>query len=192
MAQFVLAGGKVILEVYRLRLFSGMRTLIEPDVLQARIRAIADQINHDFSEVDLLYLVVVLRGGCFFAVDLAKSLRMPCRLDYIRVTSYSGTESTGVMSMVSDIKTNIRGQPVIVVEDIVDTGFTMKFVLSYLALHDPGAIKVAALLDKPSRRVHAVPIDYLGFEVPDVFVAGYGLDGLDDTMANLPRIVALD
>jgi hypoxanthine phosphoribosyltransferase len=169
-----------------------VRTLIEADALQARIAAIAADINRDFGEVDLLYLVVVLRGGCFFAVDLAKSLTMPCRLDYIRVTSYSGTESSGVMSLVSDIKTNISGQPVIVVEDIVDTGFTMKFVLSYLGLHQPGTIRVAALLDKPSRRKYEVPIDYLGFEVPDVFVAGYGLDGLDDTMANLPRIVALD
>ena len=169
-----------------------MRTLIESDRLQARIEAIAAEVNHDFQDVDLLYLIVVLRGGCFFAVDLAKSLQMPCRLDYIRVTSYSGTQSSGVMSLVSDIKTDIRGKPVIVVEDIVDTGFTMKFVLKYLSLHEPGMIRVAALLDKPSRRKHEVSIDYLGFEVPDVFVAGYGLDGLDDTMANLPRIVALD
>ncbi|HEV3311265.1 MAG TPA: hypoxanthine phosphoribosyltransferase [Chloroflexota bacterium] len=169
-----------------------MRTLIETDELQDRIAAIAGEINRDFGGVELLYLVVVLRGGCFFAVDLAKRLEMPCRLDYIRVTSYTGTESSGVMSMVSDIKTNIHGQRVIVVEDIVDTGFTMRFVLNYLALHEPSVIKVAALLDKPSRRKHEVPIDYLGFEVPDVFVAGYGLDGLDDTMANLPRIIALD
>lgn len=169
-----------------------MRTLIEDAELQGRIREIASQINHDCDGVDLLYLIVILRGGCFFAVDLAKQLTMPCRLDYIRVTSYSGTQSSGVMSLVSDIKTDIRGKPVIVVEDIVDTGFTMKFVLSYLALHRPGTLRVAALLDKPSRRAHEVPIDYLGFEIPDVFVAGYGLDGLDDTMANLPRIIALD
>jgi hypoxanthine phosphoribosyltransferase len=169
-----------------------MRTLIDADALQKRIGELAGDINRDYSDVELLYLIVVLRGGCFFAVDLAKRLQMPCRLDYIRVTSYSGTQSTGVMSLVSDIKTDIRQRPVIVVEDIVDTGFTMKFVLSYLSLHEPGQIKVAALLDKPSRRKHAVPIDYLGFEVPDVFVAGYGLDGLNDTMANLPHILALD
>ena len=169
-----------------------MRTLIEADALQDRIAAIADELNHDFAGVELLYLVVVLRGGCFFAVDLAKRIELPCRLDYIRVTSYAGSESSGVMSLVSDIKTNIRGKPVIVVEDIVDTGFTMKFVLNYLSLHEPDPIRVAALLDKPSRRKFTVPIDYIGFEVPDVFVAGYGLDGLDDTMANLPRIVALD
>lgn len=169
-----------------------MRTLVEEDALQRRIAEIADEINCDYAAVDLLYLVVILRGGCFFAVDLAKKLTMPCRLDYIRVTSYSGTESTGVMSLVSDIKTDVRGQPVVVVEDIIDTGFTMRFVLNYLALHEPGSLKVAALLDKPSRRKHPVPIDYLGFTVPDVFVAGYGLDGMDDTMANLPRIIALD
>ncbi len=169
-----------------------MRTLIASDRLQSRITEIAQEINRDFQSTQLLYLVVVLRGGCFFAVDLAKQLQMPCRLDYIRVTSYSGNQSSGVMSLVSDIKTNIKGFPVIVVEDIVDTGFTMRFVLNYLALHEPGVVKVATLLDKPSRRIHDVPIDYLGFEVPDVFVAGYGLDGLEDTMANIPRIVAID
>lgn len=169
-----------------------MRTLVDSHALQSRVEQIAEEINRDFAHVDLLYLIVVLRGGCFFAVDLAKNLQMPCRLDYIRVTSYTGTQSSGVMSLVSDIKTNIRGQHVIVVEDIVDTGFTMRFVLSYLTLHEPRDLKVAALLDKPSRRKYDVPIHYLGFEVPDVFVAGYGLDGLDDTMANLPRIVALD
>ncbi len=169
-----------------------MHTLVEAEALQSRIGDLAGEINQEFGTVDLLYLIVVLRGGCFFAVDLAKRLRMPCRLDYIRVTSYAGSQSSGVMSLVSDIKTDIRGKPVIVVEDIVDTGFTMKFVLSYLALHEPGQVRVAALLDKPSRRRFDVPIHYRGFEVPDVFVAGYGLDGLDDTMANLPRIVALD
>lgn len=168
-----------------------MRVLIEQDRLQQRITEIADEINRDFDGVELLYLIIVLRGGCFFGVDLAKRLSMPCRLDYIRVTSYTGTKSSGVMSLVSDIKTDIRHRPVIVVEDIVDTGFTMKFVLSYLALHQPGDLRVAALLDKPSRREHDVPIHYRGFEVPDVFVAGYGLDGLDDTMANLPQIIAV-
>ena len=169
-----------------------MKTLIPEDKLQERIAEIAAELNADFGHLDLLYLIVILRGGCFFAVDLAKKLTMPCRLDYIRVTSYSGTQSSGVMSLVSDIKTDIRGQTVVVVEDIVDTGFTMKFVLNYLGLHEPACVKVAALLDKPSRRLHEVPIDYLGFEVPDVFVAGYGLDGLEDTMANIPRIIALD
>jgi len=169
-----------------------VRTLIDEQQLQGRVSEIANELNRDFGDVELLYLIVILRGGCFFGVDLAKQLQMPCRLDYIRVTSYSGTQSSGVMSLVSDIKTDIRDKPVIVVEDIVDTGFTMKFVLNYLSLHGPGTMKVAALLDKPSRRVHHVPIDYLGFEIPDVFVAGYGLDGLDDTMANIPRIIALD
>jgi hypoxanthine phosphoribosyltransferase len=172
------------------QLSSGVQTLIDTPELLARVTQIAEEINRDYAGESLLYLIVILRGGCFFAVDLAKQLTMPCRLDYIRVTSYSGSQSTGVMSMVSDIKTDIRGKPVIVVEDIVDTGLTMRFVLSYLALREPRSIKVAALLDKPSRREHPVQIDYLGFEVPDIFVAGYGLDGVDDTMANLPRIVS--
>jgi hypoxanthine phosphoribosyltransferase len=120
------------------RSWGNMRTIIDTEALQSRIAELAAEINTDYGDVELLYLIVVLRGGCFFAVDLAKRLQMPCRLDYIRVTSYSGTQSSGVMSLVSDIKTDIRRRPVIVVEDIVDTGFTMKFVLNYLSLHEPG------------------------------------------------------
>ncbi len=169
-----------------------MRELISAEQVQERIAQIADEINEDFRDVDLLYLVVVLRGGCFFAVDLAKRLQMPVRLDYIRVTTYSGTQSTGAISLVSDIKTDIQGQPVLVLDDIVDTGFTMSWILRYLDLKHPALVRTAALLDKPSRREFDVPIDYLGFTVPNVFVAGYGLDGLDDTMANIPRIVAVE
>lgn len=168
-----------------------MRELISQQQLEARLDDLAEQINADYAGVDLLNLVIVLRGGCFFGIDLAKRLRMPCRLDYIRVTSYTGTESSGAVSLISDIKTDIRKQPVLVIDDIVDTGFTMAWVLRYLDLKGPGSVRVATLLDKPSRRLHDVPIDYTAFIVPNVFVAGYGLDGLDDTMANIPRIVAV-
>lgn len=169
-----------------------MQELISEEALQARIEEVAAEINADFAGIDLLNLVVVLRGGCFFGTDLAKRLRMPCRLDYIRVTSYSGDKSTGVVSLMSDIRTDIRGQPVLVVDDIIDTGFTMAWILRYLELKSPGLIRVASLLDKPARREFEVPIDYLGFIVPNVFVAGYGLDGLDDRMANIPRIMAVE
>jgi hypoxanthine phosphoribosyltransferase len=166
--------------------------LISEEALQRRIEEVAGEINSDYDGVDLLNLIVVLRGGCFFGTDLAKRLRMPCRLDYIRVTSYSGDRSTGVVSLMSDIRTDIRDQPVLVVDDIVDTGFTMAWILRYLELKSPGSVRVASLLDKPARREFEVPIDYLGFVVPNVFVAGYGLDGLDDRMANIPRIVAVE
>ncbi|HEX6506617.1 MAG TPA: hypoxanthine phosphoribosyltransferase [Chloroflexota bacterium] len=169
-----------------------MRELISEDRIQQRVTEIAEEINADFRGVDLLYLIVILRGGCFFGVDLAKRLSMPVRLDYIRVTTYSGKQSSGVVSMVSDIMTDIRGKPVLVLDDIIDTGFTMKWILQYLELKHPGAVRVAALLDKPARREFDVTIDYLGFTVPNVFVAGYGLDGLDDTMANIPRVVAVE
>ena len=169
-----------------------MKDLISAGQVQERVAQLADEINEDFGHVDLLFMIVILRGGCFFGTDLAKRLRMPVRLDYIRVTTYSGTESTGVVSLVSDIKTDVRGRHVLVVDDIVDTGFTMQWILSYLELKRPGLVRVAALLDKPARREFDVKIDYLGFTVPNVFVAGYGLDGLDDTMANLPRIVSVE
>lgn len=169
-----------------------MRELISEEQVQSRVAELAAEINEDFREVDLLFMVIILRGGSFFGTDLAKRLRMPVRLDYVRVTTYSGTQSTGVVSLVSDIKTDIRGKPVLVVDDIVDTGFTMEWILRYLELKQPGVVRVAALLDKPARREFDVHIDYLGFTVPNVFVAGYGLDGLDDTMANIPRIVAVE
>jgi hypoxanthine phosphoribosyltransferase len=169
-----------------------VKDLISADQVQARVAELAEEINADFAEVDLLYLVIILRGGCFFGVDLAKRLRMPVRLDYVRVTTYSGTQSTGVVSLVSDIMTDVRGKPVLVVDDIVDTGFTMEWILRYLELKHAGVLRVAALLDKPARREFDVHIDYLGFTVPNVFVAGYGLDGLDDTMANLPKIIAVE
>lgn len=169
-----------------------MKELIAADSIQTRISELAQEINDDFCDVPLLNIVVILRGGCFFGVDLAKRLSIPVRLDYIRVTTYSGSESTGVVSLVSDIRTDIRGKPVLVVDDIVDTGFTMQWILRYLELKRPGVMRTASLLDKPARREFDVPIDYLGFTVPNVFVAGYGLDGLDDTMANIPRIVAVE
>lgn len=168
-----------------------MQELIPESAIQRRVDELADDINRDYADVGLLYLIIVLRGGCFFGIDLAKRLRMPVRLDYIRVTSYSGDMSTGVVSLVSDIKTDVRDHPVLVIDDIVDTGFTMGWILQYLALKRPGSVRVAALLDKPSRREYDVRLDYVGFVVPNVFVAGYGLDGLDDTMANIPRIMAI-
>lgn len=168
-----------------------VRELISGERIQGRVRELADHINRDLAHVDLLYMIVILRGGCFFGTDLAKHLTMPVRLDYIRVTTYSGSQSSGVVSLVSDIKTDIRQQTVLVVDDIVDTGFTMEWILRYLELKKPQLVRTAALLDKPARREYPVPIDYAGFVIPNVFVAGYGLDGLDDTMANIPRIVAL-
>jgi hypoxanthine phosphoribosyltransferase len=169
-----------------------VRELISAERIERRVQELADEINEDFAGVELLYLIVILRGGCFFGIDLAKKLTMPCRLDYIRVTTYSGTQSTGVVSMVSDIMTDIRGKPVLVLDDIIDTGFTMEWILRYLELKHPGVVRVAALLDKPARREYELHIDYVGFTVPNVFVAGYGLDGLDDTMANIPRVVAVE
>lgn len=169
-----------------------VRNLISAERIQERVAELAEEINADFQEVDLLFMIIILRGGCFFGTDLAKRLRMPVRLDYIRVTTYNGTESTGVVSLVSDVKTDLRNQAVLVIDDIIDTGFTMQWILRYLELKHPGTVRVAALLDKPARREFDVPIDYLGFTVPNAFVAGYGLDGLDDTMANLPNIIAVE
>jgi hypoxanthine phosphoribosyltransferase len=169
-----------------------MRDLISADQIQTRVAELAHEINADWGDVELLYMVIVLRGGCFFGIDLAKRLTMPVRLDYIRLATYNGTSSTGVVSLVSDIKTDIRGKPVLVVDDIVDTGYTMSWILRYLELKRPGVVRVASLLNKPARREFETPIHYLGFTVPNVFVAGYGLDGLDDTMANIPRIVAVE
>jgi len=169
-----------------------VRELISQERIQERVAELADEINGDFAGVDLLYLIIILRGGCFFGVDLAKRLNMPVRLDYIRVTTYSSAKSTGVVSMVSDIMTDVRDKPILLLDDIIDTGFTMEWILRYLELKKPGVVRVATLLDKPARREFDVHMDYVGFTVPNVFVAGYGLDGLDDTMANLPHVIAVE
>lgn len=164
------------------------RVLIDESALKARIAALGAQISADYAgKVPLL--VCILRGGVMFLSDLVRALSIPHHIDFMAVSSYGvGARATrGQPRITLDLNTDIRGRHVLLVEDIVDSGFTLDSVLRFLQARDPASLKVCALLDKPSRREVYVPIAYLGFEIPDEFVFGYGLD-LDEYFRNLPFI----
>src|SRR5690606_4965018 len=144
---------------------------------------------HDHPAVPIT-CIGVLRGAVPFMADLTRAIPGPVFCEYLGVSSYRGTESTGAVQLRQDLGAKIAGQHCILVEDIVDTGTTVEWLLRMLGEQPPASLRVATLLDKPSRRVVPVPIDYVGFRVPDVFVVGYGLD-YDGLYRNLPHVAAL-
>jgi hypoxanthine phosphoribosyltransferase len=166
--------------------------LIDEITLQSRIKELADEINRDYRGDDLL-LICILRGGIVFLVDLMRQISVPHQLDFMAVTSYgSGSrQSGGSVRLSLDLKTDIRGRNVLLVEDIVDSGNTIAYVLEFLQTRQPRSLKVCTLLDKPERRETPVPINYRGFSIPNKFVFGYGLD-LDEYYRNLPFIAVVD
>ena len=150
--------------------------MIPEEDLLARVRAMASQITEDYAGKELK-LVCILKGSVFFTTELAKRINLPIRLDFMSVSSYGDeTESSGRVRIVKDLDESIRGQHVIVVEDIVDSGRTLAFLLEMLKSRQPESFRLCTLLDKPSRRVTDVKVDYTGFEIPDEFVVGFGLD----------------
>lgn len=155
--------------------------------MDARIQAIGDQISRDY-EGRQVHLVCVLKGGSFFMCELAKRIRVPVSLDFMSVSSYgSETKSSGVVKIVKDLDETLAGKDVIVVEDIVDSGRTLSYLMEMLKDRKPASLRLCTLLDKPERRVVDVHVDYTGFEIPDEFVVGYGLD-YDQKYRNLPYI----
>ena len=164
-----------------------IKTLIDEQKLQNRIAEIAKQIEEDYNGKEIT-LICILKGSIFFTVDLAKKINGDVRLEFIRVSSYGeGIESTGEIKMKLDLKDSIQGKDVIVIEDIIDTGRTLSYLLEYLKMKKPNSVKLCALLDKPDRRVKEVKVDYTGFQILDKFVIGYGLDW-DEKYRNLPYI----
>jgi len=138
-----------------------------------------------------LHLICVLNGAFLFMADLVRAIDLPLTVDFISVSSYgSRTESSGEVRLVKDLDQSLKGKHVVLVEDIVDTGLTMRYLLQYLTGRGPLSVKVAALLSKPSRRIVEVPVDYLGFEIEDAFVYGYGLD-VDHLHRNLPFVTSM-
>ncbi|MBP5410286.1 MAG: hypoxanthine phosphoribosyltransferase [Lachnospiraceae bacterium] len=151
--------------------------MISEERLLARVREMAEQITADFAGCDELKLVCILKGSVFFTTELAKRINLPIKLDFMSVSSYGDDmESSGRVRIVKDLDETIRGQNVIVVEDIVDSGRTLAFLLEMLRSRQPETLRLCTLLDKPSRRVTDVKVDYTGFEIPDEFVVGFGLD----------------
>ena len=147
----------------------------EEDVL-ARVREMAEQITKDYQGKDLK-LICILKGSVFFTTELAKRIDLPVKLDFMSVSSYgNGTESTGRIRIVKDLDENIRDEHVLVIEDIIDSGRTLSFLMDMLKNRQPASLALCTLLDKPSRRVTDVRVDYTGFRIPDEFVVGFGLD----------------
>lgn len=163
-----------------------IKTLITEEDLQKRIKEMGAQITEDFKGEEV-YIVSVLKGGAFITVDLAKRIELPVFLDFITASSYRGTTSTGEVTVDSGKDIDIEGKNVIIVEDIVDTGRTLSVLLEVFRKKNPKALKLCTLLDKPSRRVVGVDVDYCGFTIPDEFVVGFGLD-YDQKYRNLPYI----
>jgi hypoxanthine phosphoribosyltransferase len=158
--------------------------------IAARVAELGAQIARDH-QGQPLHLICVLNGAFLFTADLVRGIDLPLTLDFISVSSYgSRTESSGEVRLVKDLDQSLKGKHVVLVEDIVDTGLTMRYLLQYLEGRGPLSVKVAALLSKPSRRVVDVPVDYLGFEIEDAFVYGYGLD-VDHRYRNLPFVTSM-
>ncbi len=164
-----------------------IEVLITEEQLDKRITEIAEQINKDFGSKDIT-LVCVLKGGVMFMTDVAKKLKQKVEFEFIDVSSYNGgTVSSGKLTINKDLETSIEGKHVILLEDIVDTGRTLIYLIEYLKEKNPASLKLCTLLDKPSRRVVDVNADYIGFTIPDAFIVGYGLD-YAQKYRNLPYI----
>jgi len=164
--------------------------LLSEEQIQARIGELAAQISADYRGKDLL-LVCVLKGGILFLTDLMRQLDIPHAIDFMAISSYgASTETSGVVRILMDLNTSIEGKNVLIVEDIVDTGHTLDYILRNLSTRRPASLKVCALLNKPSRRVVEVPVHYVGFDIPNKFVIGYGLD-FGEKYRNLPFVGVL-
>ena len=164
--------------------------LIGAEELQAKVAELGRQISEDYRGRNPLF-ICLLRGAVVFLSDLIRVIDIPLEMDFIAISSYgSSTESSGVVRLVMDLKSNITGRNVLIVEDIVDSGRTLAYILDNLRTRRPADIKVCALLSKPSRREVQIELDYLGFEIPDKFVVGYGLD-YAEVYRNLPFIGVL-
>ncbi|MGD2177864.1 MAG: hypoxanthine phosphoribosyltransferase [Anaerolineae bacterium] len=167
------------------------KILIPEDELQQRIAELGQQINEAFTDADCPLLVCVLKGAFMFLADLTRHLEMRHEVDFMETSSYGArTVSSGVVRILLDLERNIEGRHVIIVEDIVDSGRTLDYVTRNLETRDPASLRVCTLLNKPSRRVIDVPLDFVGFQVPDEFVVGYGLD-FAEVYRNLPFIGVL-
>ena len=164
-----------------------IRVLLTEKEVDDRIQALGEQINKDYAGKEV-HLVCVLKGGSFFMCELAKRITIPVSLDFMSVSSYgSATKSSGVVKIVKDLDEPVKDKHVLVVEDIVDSGRTLSYLLEMLKDREPASLHLCTLLDKPGRRAVEVKVDYTGFQIPDEFVVGYGLD-FNQRYRNLPYI----
>jgi hypoxanthine phosphoribosyltransferase len=164
--------------------------LIDADALRARIAELGDEVSAAYQGRDLL-LIGVLKGAVFFMADLMRHLTVPCEVDFMAISSYGAqTDSSGVVRILKDLDINIEGRNVLVVEDIIDSGLTLSYLMRNLESREPASLEVCALLTKPTRREIDVPVRWIGFEIPNRFVIGYGLD-FAERYRNLPYVGVL-
>ena len=167
------------------------KILVEEDTLRGRIAELGAEVSNDYAGRDLL-LVGVLKGAVFFMADLMRHLTIPCEVDFMAISSYgASTDSSGVVRILKDLDVNIEGRDVLVVEDIIDSGLTLSYLIRNLESRNPATLEVCALLTKPARREIDVNVRYTGFEIPNEFVIGYGLD-YAERYRNLPYVAVLD
>jgi hypoxanthine phosphoribosyltransferase len=165
--------------------------LISREDLERRVAAMAAEIDRDYADSDRLVCIGLLKGSVFFMVDLLKRLTVPVAIDFFQTSSYGSSTTPGEVRIRKDIDMSIRGKDVLLIEDIVDTGHTLRTVLGLLRFRGARSVKLCALLDKVEAREVEIPIDYKGFEIEKLFVVGYGLD-FDERYRNLPYIAVLD
>jgi len=167
------------------------RILIDEQRTMKRVKELGEQITKDYQGCDLM-VVGILKGAVIFLSDLIKEIKLPLKLDFMAVSSYgASTKTSGVVRILKDLDEEIEGKDVLIVEDIVDTGLTLHYLIANLRSRKPKSIKICCFLDKPSRRQVPVHVDYIGFDIPDEFVVGYGLD-FAERYRNLPYVCVLD
>jgi hypoxanthine phosphoribosyltransferase len=165
--------------------------LVDEVTLRSRVAELGEEISRDYQGRDLL-LIGVLKGAVFFMADLMRHLTVPCEIDFMAISSYgASTDSSGVVRILKDLDINIEGREVLVVEDIIDSGLTLSYLMRNLEAREPASLEVCALMTKPERREIEVPVRYIGFEIPNRFVIGYGLD-FAERYRNLPYVGVLD
>lgn len=168
-----------------------LKVLYDEKTIQNRIQEMAEKIDRDYEEKNIL-AICVLRGAVYFAVDLTKKMKNPLvELDFVRVSSYSGIETTGKIDLQLDVTEDLTDRDVLIIEDIIDTGYTLKFLKEHILSKNPKSLKIAVLADKEERRRVPVDVDYVGFKVPSKYIVGYGFD-YNNTCRNLPYIGTLE
>lgn len=164
--------------------------LVSEQQLKDKVAQLGAQISQDYAGKDLV-LVSILKGAVVFMADLMRAVTIPCSIDFMVVSSYgAGTTTTGLVKIIKDLDSDLSGKDVLIVEDILDTGVTLSNLVPMLKMRDPNSVRICAILDKPSRRRADIQADYTGFQVPDEFVVGYGLD-YDEKYRNLPYVGVL-
>ena len=163
--------------------------LVTTDMITDFVKRLGKQISDDYRGKEL-YLICVLKGSFMFLADLIREIDVPCEIDFMSVSSYAGEKSTGVVKINKDLDRNISGKHVLIIEDIVDTGITLNHLMNLLSTRNPASLKLVTAFDKPSRRQIDIDVHYIGMEIPNEFIVGYGLD-LDGFYRNLPDVVVL-